>query len=633
MGNFFRDNEDLRFYLERGVDWERLVSLTERALGLDEGFEDVSAAIDFYQEVLELVGTVAADEIAPKAAAIDRAHPRLEAGEVVHPEPLASVLAQLDALELHGLTVPRELGGLNAPLLVFHMQSELLARADVSVCAHHGFHAGIAMAALAYSIDEGTTTFDEEGRIVDTRFREVVDTIVAGQAWGSMDITEPDAGSDMAALRCRGTLDADGNWTVTGQKIFITSGHGRWHFVVARTEDEPGLRGLSLFLVEAFDVDADGTVRRTHTTLDGVEDKLGHHASATVSISFENAPAQLVGQRGRGFQQMLVLMNGARVGVGFEALGLCEAAHRAAADYASERVSMGKTLDQHEMIACMLDEMRTDIQAIRCLAMSAGYRDEVAKKIDIRLRAMPPADPDERAALERESAHHQRRARHLTPLLKYLAAEKAVQMAQRCLQIHGGSGYIVESGVEKLLRDAMVMPIYEGTSQIQALMAMKDNLMAAVNHPRTFVRTAAAARWRATMASDPLARRVAKLQTLQHQAIRFLLSRLAGSKLRELRGQPMADWSRAIRQFDPKRDFAPALLHAERLCIVLTDVAVAEELLQQCAEHEDRRELLVRWLERAEPRSRGALDQILTQGQRLLDALAQTAAPDVMAAK
>jgi len=628
MSDLYEENEDLRWYVEKGIDWEPLVKLTEYDYRSEGGFENGAEAIDFYKDVLSLVGQFAGEEIAANALKLDACHPRLDDGNIVYDEPMASVLASINELELYGLTVPRELGGLNAPMLVFHMTTGLFAEADVSICAHYGFHGGIAMAAIMFSASEGSTTFDPQlPGITETRFPELVESILAGEAWGCMDITEPDAGSDMANLSTKGEQDEDGNWFVTGQKIFITSGHGRWHFVIARTEPKSsgddafaGLGGLSMFLVPAFEV-IDGEKVRTHTSLDGLEEKLGHHGSATVAISFDRCPAHLVGERGEGFKYMLHLMNGARVGVGFEALGLCEAAYNKAKAYAAERPSMGKTIDQHEMIADMLDEAYTDIQGVRALAMSAGYQDEMARKLELRLQWMPPESEEERASMERQMRRFKRRSRHLTPLLKYLAAEKAVEIARNGLQIHGGVGYCVEYGAERLLRDAMVMPIYEGTSQIQALMAMKDNLMAAVKTPRRFLRERTQARWRAMSARDPLERRVAKLQVLQHQAIQFLLSRLAVAKLGELRHAPMESWAEQLKSFDPKRDFALAMLHAERLIIVLTDVAVAEEFLEQGRKDPARNDVLERWLERAEPRCRHQLDLIQTTGGRLLDAL------------
>jgi alkylation response protein AidB-like acyl-CoA dehydrogenase len=247
--------------------------------------------------------------VAPFAAEIDRQPLCLEQGEVVVPPRLTTIFGKLGELDLHGLNLPRELGGMNAPMLLYFINSELLARADVSVMAHHGFHGGTAMALLVMSLLEGTTEIEPgSGRILSSRFQREIAEVAAGRAWGSMDITEPDAGSDMAALRAVARQDADGTWFLTGNKIFITSGHGKFHVVIARTEDPTGdpndplsgLKGLSLFVVPAWETDAGGN-RVRHVAVDRLEEKLGHHASATCSVTFEDAPAQLVGQRGEGF--------------------------------------------------------------------------------------------------------------------------------------------------------------------------------------------------------------------------------------------------------------------------------------------------------------------------------------------
>jgi hypothetical protein len=193
--------------------------------------------------------------------------------------------------------------------------------------------------------------------------------------------------------------------------------------------------------------------------------------------------------------------------------------------------------------------------------------------------------------------------------------------ARRAIQIHGGCGYIAEYGVEKLLRDAMVFPIYEGTSQIQALMAMKDTLLDAVKRPDAFVRRQAAARWRAVSARDPGERRVAKLQVLREQTVQFLLSRLAATKVRELRNHGPSDWKGVLTSFDPKRDFALAMLHAERLCELLAEVAMAEELLAVARKFPERSDVLMRHLERAETRCRHLHDVITTTGTRILGTL------------
>ena len=471
-----------------------------------------------------------------------------------------------------------------------------------------------------YSVREGSVEFEmDPPRITGTPYMELIEEIVAGEAWGSMDITEPDAGSDMAAMRTRGEQLEDGSWVVTGQKIFITSGHGRWHIVIARTEEAEGLDAMSLFLVPAWQWGEDGEKIRT-VSIDGVEHKLGHTASTTCTVSFDRSPARLIGNPGEGFKQMLLLMNNARIGVGFECLGVSEAAWRAAKAYAAERPSMGKTIDKHEMIAQMLEDMQTDIQAVRAMGITACWHEELAQKSNIALKYLP-MDDARREELERDLKWHQRKARQLTPLLKWYASERCVDTARNSIQIHGGSGYITETGVEKLLRDAMVFPIYEGTSQIQGLMVMKDTLMGVVKAPKRFIQKLTQARWRSLSARDPLEKRIAALQLTSLKAVQFLLTRLASTKARELPILDPGQWSKIMGDWDPKRDFALAMLHAERLTAILHDVAVAEILWGQSKKDAGRRELLERWLERSEARCRYRYDEITTTGLRLLSRL------------
>ncbi len=627
MASYYDDNEDLQFYVDKCIDWESLVELTEYGYRAKDGFENASEALDFYRSILEMIGAFSAEKIGARIREIDREHPRLENGEVKFPPVLEDVFEEIRQLEMHGMCLPRELGGVNCPFLVFMLSMELLARADVSVSAHVGFHGGMALVMLILSIMEGTTEFDTENACIKrTRFGEEISEIIAGDAWGSMDITESGAGSDMAALRCRGEQDEEGNWAVSGQKIFVTSGHAKYQFVIARTEETAGddafagLKGLSLFLVPTWSVDEQGQ-RVQLATFEALEEKLGHHGSATVAVRFDRTPAHLLGKRGDGFKQMLLLMNSARVGVGFESLGACEAAWRMAKAYAAERASMGKTIDRHEMIADYLDEMRTDIQGIRAICVDSAHHEETAQKLQILQDVLPPENEAERRARQAEIGRHQRRSRHLTPLVKYLAAEKAVEMSRRCIQIHGGFGYTTEYGAEKLLRDAVVMPIYEGTSQIQALMAMRDNLMAVLKRPGVFLRSVASAGLRRRFSPSRLHRRVARLQAGLYATLRFLMVRLAAKKLGETRKLPIRQWASSFRAWDPKKDFALALLHAERLTRMLSDVAVCESLLRQAERFPERAEVLERYLERAEPRCRFLRSEITRTGKRLLAAL------------
>ena len=630
--DFLADNADLRFYIDRWIDWDRLSDeveykgFSEALSDSGEGHASPADARDFYEEVLRLVGQLAAGEIAPRAADIDRHGLALVDGEVVLPEAMNEIFATLAETGLHGLCVPREFGGMNAPLMVYFLVSELVARADVSVMAHFGFHGGIAMALLVYSALEGSATVDPEtGGIVDCRFGAAVRDIVENAEWGSMDITEPNAGSDVGALGTKAVQAEDGSWRLTGQKIFITSGNGKYHIVLARTEEaadpaDPmaGLGGLSLFLVEAWSEDAEGN-RVRHATLSRVEEKLGHHASPTVAVEFEGTPAQLIGKRGEGFKLMLLLMNNARISVGFEGLGLCEAALRMARSYAAERVSMGKTIDKHELIADYLDEMETTVVGLRAICVDAAFHEELSQRKRLRLLYMPPEDPSEKKALEREVKELAWKSRLHTPLLKYLAAEAAVELARKALQIHGGFGYTTEYGAEKLLRDALVLPIYEGTSQIQALMATKDALQFILKDPAAFLRRLAQARFDSGLASGPRVRRVATLRLHVMLAQRNLMMRIAGKKASGLRGRPVREWRQGfVEEWDMRSDFAPALLHAERLTRMMIDLRIAETLSRQAERFPERGELLDRHLERAEPRSRYLLDQIRNTGDRLL---------------
>jgi alkylation response protein AidB-like acyl-CoA dehydrogenase len=621
MASFLSDNADLQYYLRGGVDWDTLAELTELGYRSPEGFGNAAEARVFYGEIAQSVGEFVASHVAPHAAAIDREGLELRGGEVHFPPRLASIFEKISDLGLPGLNLPRELGGMNAPLMLYFLNSELLARGDVSVMAHHGFQGGTAMAMLVFSMFEGSTTFDASGRIVSTRWEKEIGEIAAGQAWGSMDITEPDAGSDMAALRTVGTQDAAGDWSVSGQKIFITSGHGKYHFVIARTEPlrsddmKAGLDGLSLFLVPAYQ-DQPGGRRVRLASLDRVEEKLGHHGSATVALTFDRTPAQLVGKRGEGFRYMLEFMNHARLSVGFESIGLCEAATRMARAYAAERRSMGKPIERHEMIADYLSEMENDVVGLRALAMHAGFHDEVGQKQALFSRFLGNGAAGAHAL---EARRHQAIARRLTPLLKYLAAEKAVELSRRCLQIHGGNGYMREFGAEKLLRDALVFPIYEGTSQIQSLMAMKDTLKGIMKAPGVFLKRSAQARWRAVSAVDPLERRLARLQQTSFAAQQHIIMRSVTAKVRAARSNGSARWSRQLfSDWDPKRDFSFALLHAERLTRILCDEAIAEVLFAQAERDPERRVLLERYLERAEPRTRFLHDEITSTGYGVL---------------
>jgi len=610
--NYLTDNEDLVWHLRHTVPWEELIDLVEKGFTLPDGPETHDEAKELYLQIMEEVGRFVAAEVAPRAEALDLAGTRLEDGEVVSPPEHHEIFEGFNEMGLHGLVVPRELGGMNCPLVLYFALAEVIARADCGTMTHFGFFGGIALTLLSYAERAGEIEL-KDGQIVSTRFQQAIEEIVAGEAWGAMVLTEPDAGSDLGAIRCKAVQDDAGTWRLDGEKIFITSGHGQHQIVLARTaepaEGESGLEGLSLFLVPRW-VERDGQ-RVENIKVTKAEKKLGHNSSPTVSLLYEQSEAELIGELGQGFDLMLLLMNNARVAVGFEALGVCEAAYRMAVKYASERRTMGKAIKDHELIADMLQEMDTTIRGIRALCFEALITVERIHRLGHVLRHDPPLDAGERRALERRLKRLKRHGRELTPLVKYLAAEKSVELARMNMQIHGGMGYIKETGADRLLRDALVLPVYEGTSQIQALMALKDHLGQVMKDPAGFLAEAARARV-AAQTSRGLDRALHQAEVKLYQSMEAILAKIVGSKVRHEWHNGLGRGSLAerldylrrgfLRRWDAKRDFGYGLLHAERLTRVLADVATARILVRQAKAHPEREVYARRYLTRALPR-------------------------------
>ena len=622
MGNFYEDNEDLKFYVEKWIDWKAIVELTEPRPE-EAGDDWWKEYVDTYKDVLRLSGEFAAEEIDPRAARMDDTGMHMADGKVVAPKEHTEIFEKLREMGMYGLITPTELGGMNAPGVVYLLMCELLARADVSVMTHFGFHVTTISTLLSYSMMEGTTKWGADGAIVETRWHDEIQEIMAGDAWGAMDLTEPGAGSDLAALRTRAVKDENDVWRVTGNKIFITSGHGNYHFVLAKTDDKPSLKSLSLFLVP-LEIKRNGeTIRNAY--VDRIEEKIGHHASATCSVQFDNSEGELIGKIGDGFKLMLQLMNHARLGVGVESIGIAEAAYRAAKAYAAERMSMGCSIDQHPMIADYLEELDVGICGLRAMAIYGGVHEEKLQRLETQERIREQRGEATDAEMHRKIRRHRRRVRKITPLLKYAAAEFAVYAARMSMQILGGYGYMHEYAPERLLRDALVLPVYEGTSQIQALMALKDNLGLITRNPQKFLRKLGAAKIN-VRSGDALERAVHRMESMALSAQQSIIWRVAKDKASDAWAGPLTEFlDRFTKNWDPKRDFAHGQLHAERLTRILADTAIAKLLLKQAKKYPERRELAQKWVERTEPRVRYNLDLLQNTGDHLLDALTDRA--------
>lgn len=455
MPNFFLDNEDLQFLCDH-------LDLAELARVQEDGFADARAGVDYapcdaedavdnYRRVLTLVGDIAGNVIAPRAEQIDReGHTLNEDGTVTLHPLVRDNLRRLAQADLMGFTLPRRFGGLNCPNVIYSMAIEIVSRADASLMNIFGLQ-GIAETINAFASDELKNQY--------------LPRFARGELTGAMVLTEPDAGSDLQAVRLRAFQDEQGQWRLRGVKRFITNGCGEVLLTLARSEPEiSDGRGLSLFLAE----------RNEHIRVRHLENKLGIHGSPTCELVYDDAPARLIGERQRGLiTYVMALMNGARVGIAAQSLGIAEAACRLARRYAHQRRQFGGPIERLPAVAEMLAEMKIHLEAARALTYETS---RVCDLENCNLRVLESGaltDPVE-LKQRRELARTLKRVNGmLTPLSKYYASEMCVRVADTALQVLGGSGYMKDYPAERYLRDARITTIYEGTSQLQIVAAVR----------------------------------------------------------------------------------------------------------------------------------------------------------------
>lgn len=449
MANFYTDNDRLERELQ-GDTLRRLATLREGDFGEAERFDfaprTAEEAVAGYRTAMQLLGEICAERIAPNAREVDLTGPVCHEGRVSYaPKTLENHRALVEA-GLYGMTLKRRFGGLNFPTTLFVMASEMVARAD------GGFACLWALQNCAETI-AAFGTEEQQERLLKR---------VSEGATCSMDLTEPDAGSDLQAAMLRATwCEERQTWLLNGVKRFITNGDADLKLVLARTEaGTSDARGLSLFVVER----ASGgvTVRR-------IEKKLGIRGSATCELHFEDAPAELIGTRRMGLiRYVMSLMNAARLGIGAQSVGIAEAALREAEHYAAQRHQFGRPIAQMAPIAELLLGMRSRIDAARALLYATAHEVDCSQSLGLKLQR-EGLQGEERQTLKRA----QRLADMYTPLLKLMAGEDCNRIAYDALQVFGGSGYTCDFPIERLYRDARVVTIYEGTSQMQVVAAMK----------------------------------------------------------------------------------------------------------------------------------------------------------------
>jgi alkylation response protein AidB-like acyl-CoA dehydrogenase len=453
VGNFFLDNQDIQFLFHH-IDLKALARIQEDGAANGEADyvpRDELDTVDDYRRILEIIGEVAADTIAPNAEDVDRDGNTLnEDGSVtLHPR-VRENLKRLAQADMMGFTLPRKYGGLNCPNLVYTMATEIVSRADCSFMNLFGLQ-GIAETINAFANDQ----------IKD----EVLPRFARGEVTGAMVLTEPDAGSDLQAVRLRAYQDDKGDWFLSGVKRFITNGCGEILLVLARSEAEiSDGRGLSLFLAERSE-----KVRVRH-----LENKLGIHGSPTCELVFEDTPARLIGERQRGLiTYVMALMNGARVGIAAQSLGVAEAAFRLARIYAHTRHQFGGPIERLPAVAEMVADMQISIEAARALVYETS---RICDQENNNLRILElglSRDKDEEKDRKQKSRVFKRVNGMLTPMSKYYCSEMACRVANQAIQVLGGSGYMKDYAAERHMRDARITTIYEGTSQLQVVAAVR----------------------------------------------------------------------------------------------------------------------------------------------------------------
>lgn len=448
MANYYSDHPEIAFHLDHPL-MKRVVELKEKnfedAANYDDAPVNYEDAIENYKRMLDITGDVAANIIEPNSESVDQEGPHLENGRMIY---ASKTFENLDATRkagLWGISMPRRYDGLNIPNVIFSMASEVISAADA------GFQ-------NIWSLQSCIDTLYEFG--TEEQRRKYIPRIAAGETM-SMDLTEPDAGSDLQRVMLKATQDADGTWRLNGVKRFITNGDSDIHLVLARSEEgtRDG-RGLSMFIYDK----RDGGVTVRH-----IEHKLGIHGSPTCELVYKNAKCELCGDRKLGLiKYVMALMNGARLGIAAQSVGVAQEAYNEGLAYAKERAQFGKKIITFPAVYDMLSRMKAKLEAGRSLLyMTARYVDIYKALEDIaRDRKLTPEE-------RKEMKQYSRLADAFTPLSKGMNSEYANQNAYDAISILGGSGFIMEYKSQRLFRDARIFSIYEGTTQLQVVAAVR----------------------------------------------------------------------------------------------------------------------------------------------------------------
>ena len=450
MDNFFTDTPDFKFHLEHPLV-KKIVKLKERNFTESELYDyapfDHDDAIDSYEKILEIVGEICADTIAVNAESVDAEGPKIKNNEVVYAKGTTEDYNALYEAGLIGMSLPRKYEGLNFPLLPYVMAAEMVARADA------GF-------ANIWGLQDCAETIYEFGS--EEQRENYLPRFNRDGATAAMVLTEPDAGSDLQAVKLKATFDEKEQiWKLNGVKRFITNGDADISLVLARSEENTSdARGLSMFIYD----------RKNHSVeVRHLENKLGIKGSPTCELVFKDAPAELVGRERFGLiKYVMALMNSARLGVGAQSVGIADAAYREALKYAEERAQFGKVIMRFPAVYEMITNMKVRLDGLRSLLYETTRFVDLSKAYE---EVMKERSLEKEERLEMKA--YAKLCNVFTPLIKMTASEACNSMAYDSLQVHGGTGFMKDFPIERIYRDARITSIYEGTTQLQTIAAIK----------------------------------------------------------------------------------------------------------------------------------------------------------------
>lgn len=602
--NVYSGNPDLKFYFEQVIDWDRLVPLyaDRETSGSAASAASSATTAGSWRDVLEVAGDFIGREIAPRASDVDRIGTGHASNDIALSAPMLENLTGLAELGLIGLALPRQYGGEGMPFTTQGAVLEMLARADAATMVEYAFYTSPAAMIARFGSEAQKELW--------------VPRLARGEVIGWVAMTEPEAGSDVGNISTYATQTADGDWRISGRKQFISSGIGEVGVLLARAvAGSRGLDGLGLFLVPKCIPGADGGERPNYD-IERAEAKVCINGSPTCALSFSESHAEIMGAPDDGWRQITTFMNEARIAVGIQGCGVAQAALSAAQTYAAQRVQMGKPIREHPLVADMLLDMQTTVAGLRALWMEAAVAYDLVQGLDRQLEDLGALDP-RRIAIEARKRRIGRYLREITPLVKYLGAEEAIRVARMGMQVFGGYGVVKDYHVERFLRDSLILPIYEGTSQIQALMATKDLMKAVLSNPRLLVipggHSEALAR----------ARMDARLVVPYRRALRAFSTSVGWLVMDIGRQVGPRRMSRILRGLETveEADLRYVLLSAERLTKMLAHLHTARLLAQQVQRWPERAPLARRFLSRTEDVCRENARQIMRGDRDALETI------------